>query len=237
MGVSDAVRNPGSYVGEKQRVYRSILFDPDTFYSEYAGKRGIVRELLLIAVIGVVGLIGTLYAVQTLRGEYSGDILTDDVGMQLWGNALAPLIGAFLLWVGFTVVLYAVSWLYSTAGSFYMLWKNTAWALLPALFANLLLTAAYAVTTYTAEFDGSDELNSSHPDTMVAFMWEQIAHEPMVVGAYALGVVFAVWSGYIAAYGVAEVRKLEVDEAYRVVAVPVVAYALYVGYQVIGTIL
>lgn len=237
MGVSDAVRNPGSYVGEKQRVYRSILFDPDTFYSEYAGKRGIVREILLIAVIGVVGLIGTLYAVQTLRGEYSGDILTDDVNMQLWGNAIAPLVGAFLLWFGFTVALYAVSWLYSTAGGFYRLWKNTAWSLLPLLFANLILTAAYAVTTYTAELNGADERNSSHPDAIAAFMWEQLAHDPVVVGAYALSIVFIVWSGYIAAHGVAEVRKLEIDEAYRVVAVPVVAYALYVGYQVIGTIL
>ncbi|MCU4741270.1 YIP1 family protein [Halobacteria archaeon AArc-m2/3/4] len=236
MGVSDAVRNPGSYVGEKQRVYRSLLFDPDTFYSEYAGKRGIVRELILVALVGVVGAIGTLYAVQALRGEYGG-MLTNDVDMQLWGNALAPLVGAFLLWIGFTVALYAVSWLYSTAGSFYTLWKNTAWSLLPLLFANLILTVAYAVTTYTAEFDGTDELTSSHPDAIVAFMWEQLAHEPMVVGAYALSIVFVVWCGYIAAYGVAEVRDLETDEAYRVVAVPVVAYALYVGYTAIGTIL
>lgn len=235
MGVSDAVRNPRSYVGDKRRFYRDALFAPGRFYGEHVGSRGLLREILLVAVVGIVGTAGTMFAVRTLREEYAG-ALTFDVEMLLWGEAFAPLVGAFLLWIGFALALYLVSWLYSTAGGLYGLLKNTAWSLLPLLVANLLLTVAFAFVTVTADFESADGVGA-HPETRFEFMWEQLYHEPLVLGAYAVSIVFVAWCGYIAAPGVAEVRDLEMEEAYRVVAVPVVAYALYVAYTAGGALL
>lgn len=235
MGVSDAVSDPGSYVGEKRRFYRDALFAPGRFYGEHVGSRGLLREILLVAAIGIVGAAGTVFAVQTLREEYE-TALTFDVEMLLWGEAVAPLVGAVLLWVGFALTLYFVSWLYSTAGGLYELLKNTAWSLLPLLVANLLLTGAFAFATVTADLEPADGIGA-HPEARFEFMWEQIYHEPIVLGANAVSILFVVWCGYIAAPGVADVRELELEEAYRVVAVPVVAYVLYVAYTAGGAFL
>lgn len=238
MSVSQAVRNPLSYLGRKLRMYRALLFDPGEFYDDL-GSSGLRTEVLVVLVVGAIGIVGPVYAARVLLDAFgSGDItggLSSTVTSQLWGNAVSPLLGALLLWIGFTVVLYLVSWLYSAAGGLFSIAKATAWALVPMALANLALTVAFAVTTYGFDTDDPPTLPSTATTTeQVAAIWGQIAEETLVVGAVAVGAVVVLWTGYISAHGVADARDLTSAEGYRVAAVPTVGYAAYVVLSIAG---
>lgn len=242
MGVSQVARNPRAYVIDKVQMYRAILFDPERFYSEWAGSRGISREFVLVALVGIVGAIGTWHAVDTLLepfGQFADQSISDDVENAMYGHAAWPLISAFFLWFGFTMIVYVVSWLYSTVGSIYMLLKYTAWAMVPMLFAFGIRTIAYlAALREVGEDDIDTDLTQegSLTDQQVQFLWEQAFADPIVLGGYLLTIPFAAWTAYIAAPGIAQIRDLDMGEAYRVVAVPVVLYAIYLVYVVATTL-
>lgn len=215
-------------------MYRALLFDPERFYDEYLGSRGLKVEIALVAFVGVIGFIGNYYAMSTISTLFpeAGHAIGSDVEFQLWRHALAPLIGIFVLWIGFTLALYFVGWLYSTVGQFYHLLKRTAWTMVPLVVFNLLHTVAMVWTTMNLEESGIEDLELVRaPDMRTSQIWSEVGGEILVVATLFVGVLFVVWAGYIAAYSVRDVRDLDTGEAFRVAAVPTAAFAVYLIYQ------
>lgn len=240
MSVTQAVRNPRGYIVRTLGLYRALLFDPQRFYDEYIGSRGIKVEIVMVAVIGLIGFAGNYYARSQIQEVFvaAGFGIGSDVNFQLWGDALAPLVGIFALWIGLTLALYAVGWLYSTVGQFYELLKRSAWALVPLAAFNLLHSAAIAYSAFQLSEDDIQDLEIPRaPDMRAEAMWSEVAGEMFVVATLFLGVIFIVWAGYIAAYAVVDVRDLHIDEAYKVAAVPTAAFAIYVIYEAATTLL
>lgn len=239
MSVSQAVRNPRGYVVRTAGMYRALFFDPERFYEEHLSERGIRSELLLVTVVGLVGLAGNYYGrsqVTTVAQE-AGVAIGNDVNFSLWGNAVEPLVGAFLLWVGFSAALFGLSWLYSTVGTFYVTLKNTAWVMVPFFFFNLLHSAALAYSAFTLEesdFEGRNIPRAPEQKTQV--IWDTLAGDIFVVATVFIGALLTLWAGYIAVQAVIDVRRLEARDAYKVVAVPFVGFALYLAYQGVTTL-
>lgn len=240
MGVAEAVRNPGAYAVERARMYRALLFDPGRFYDEFVGDRGLKAEALLVTLIGAVGSVGAMYAVYQIRGQFESSGLGSDiprgVEFQLWGAGLEPLIGVFVLWALFTLALYVGSWLYSEEGALYTLFKNTAWALVPLVFANVILAIAFIYASRGAEVDTDLASAGGTTARRFAHVWEPIAQDTVIIGARAVGLLFAVWCGFIAAHGVADVRDIEPSQGYKVAGVAVALYVLWNGIQLIGAV-
>lgn len=238
MGVSQAVRNPRSFVARTGRMYRALLFDPRTFYDEYAGSAGIGREVLLVGIIGVVGTLGNYFALGEVTTAFqdAGVVISQDTNFILWRMMISPLLGILGLWFALTVALYAVSWLYSEVGKIYTVWKWSAWALVPLLFANVIHAAAVAYVTLDLDVEDALPIQTTLPADRAALMWAEVGGDPIVVGATLVSVVFVLWSGYIAAPAIAKVRDLDTSEAYRVAAVPTLAYVAYVILQVVGSL-
>lgn len=234
MSVSQAVRDPRGYVVRTAGMYRALLFDPDYFYDEYLSERGIVVEIFLVLAVGLVGTAGHYYAMTRVTTAFSeADFpINNDVNFALYQLTLEPLIGVTLLWVGSAVLLFAISWLYSTVGQFYTVLKRTAWALVPLVVANLLNTVAIAYAAFQlTEDDVAGASVPRPPEQFATFMWDQVAGEVYVVATVFVAVVFVVWAGYIAAFAVRDPRDLTTSEALRVAALPTLAYAVYVVYQ------
>lgn len=234
MALSRAVRQPRSFLSATVDLYRALLTDPERFYDDLIGTHGITREILLVLVLGAVGLAGNLYALTRVQAAFDAlEVpISQDASFALWESAAAPLLGMVGLWIGLATALYVVSWLYSGLGEYFILLKRSAWALVPLVFANLLHSVAIAFAALSLDPATIDASAVPRPaDQRAAFVWEQVAGEPVVAAAVLVGVVFVAWAGYIAAYAVRDVRSLQIDEALRVAAVPTVAYALYVLYQ------
>ncbi|MFB6140724.1 MAG: YIP1 family protein [Halosimplex sp.] len=237
MGVSNAVRNPGSYLSRTLGLYRDLLTNPERFYDEYIGTRGLRSELALVLVVGVIGAVGNYLVLQELLAQFDpiqSVVINTDVRFNLQQRILEPLVGAFLLWIWYGIGSYYVGWLYTTIGTTYLAMKRMAWAMFPILIANVIHAAAMVYMSYTMDVQPADVNVQSRIATDVAnAVWSQAAGETVVVAATAVGVVFALWAGYIGAFAIAEVRDLTMDEAYKVAAVPAGAYALYIVYSAV----
>jgi len=237
MGVSNAVRNPGTYLSTRLSLYRTLLTDPERFYEEYIGTRGLRSEFALVLVAGLIGLVGNYFMLQELIAQFEAfDAVTinDQVRFQLQQQVIQPLIGAFVLWIWYGFGMYAVGWLYTTIGTTYLAMKRAAWALFPILIANVIHSAAIYYASTTMEITDSDiTIQTSLSDEVTSFVWSQAGGDMIVVAATAVGIIFALWAGYIGAYAIAEVRDLTTDEAYRVAAVPTVGYVLFIAYSVV----
>lgn len=215
-------------------MYRALLLDPEHFYDEYLGSRGLRSEFLIVAFIGVVGLVGNYFTRQEVQSVFVevGIPINADTNFELIRLVVAPLIGIFILWFGLTVALYAVSWLYSTVGQIYELMKRSAWALFPLVVANLLhsIALAYAATQVTEDQIDPQEVPQP-PIERAHHMWDAAAGEIYVTATVLVGALLVLWGGYIAAYAVRDVRDLETGEALRVAAVPAGLYAIWLLYQ------
>lgn len=240
MSVSQAVRNPRGYVVRTAGMYRALLFDPERFYDDYIGERGIRIELVLVVFIGLVGFAGHYYArsqLITVANE-AGVALGNETTFNLWGIAAEPLVGIVLIWVGFSGVLFGLSWLYSTVGTLYQILKNVAWALVPLVVFNLLNSAALAYSAFTLqETDITSEEIPRAPDQKTALLWDIVAGEVFVVATVFVGAIMTLWAGYITLHAMEKVRKLERRDAYIVVGVPTVGFAVYLIYDAAMTLL
>ncbi|QLH83652.1 YIP1 family protein [Halosimplex pelagicum] len=236
MGVSNAVRNPGSYLSRTLGLYRALLTDPERFYDEYIGTRRVKSEFALVLVAGLIGLVGNYVMLDTLIFEFEAFdsvVINDQVRFQLQQRVIEPLLGAFLLWVWFGIGMYYVGWLYTTIGTTYVTMKRTAWALFPILIANVIHTAAMAYASTTLDVTEEDiTISTSLSSEVASFVWSQASGETVVLAATAVAIVFALWTGYIGAYAIRDVRDLTTSEAYKVAAVPTVGYVLYIAYSV-----
>lgn len=235
MGISQAVRNPGTYVSRTVGLYWTLLTDPARFYDEMIGTRGIGKEILLVLVVGAVGTAGNYFVLTNLKNLYSGlgVQITGDTNFALWRRVAGPLLGIILLWIAFTTALYFVAWLYSSVGEYFHLLKRTAWALVPLVFANLIQMIAALYVAFTLQQDDLAESLPPGSSERAREIWLEAGGELPMVVASIVAVVFVAWAGYLAAHAVVDVRKLEIGEAYRVAAVPTAAYALFVLYQAV----
>jgi len=240
MSVSQAVRNPRGYIVRTAGMYRALLFDPERFYEDFIGERGIRIELMLVAFIGLLGFAGHYYArsqLITVASE-AGVALGNETTFNLWGIAAEPLVGIFLIWVGFSAVLFGLSWLYSTVGTLYQILKNVAWTLVPLVVFNLLNSATLAYSAFSLqESDFTGEEIPRAPDQKTTFLWDVVAGEVFVVATIFVGALLTLWVGYIALHAMEDVRKLQRRDAYLVVGAPTLAFAIYLIYDGATTLL
>jgi len=240
MSVSQAVRNPRGYVVRTAGLYRALLFDPERFYEEYVGERGIRSELVVVLFIGLVGFAGHFYARSQLVtiAEEAGVAIGNETDFNLWGIAAEPLVGIFLLWIGFSAVLFALSWLYSTVGTFYRVLKDVAWAMVPLFVFNLLNSAALGYSAFTLqESDITDRTIPRAPDQKTTILWDVVSGEVFVVATVFVGAIMVLWSGYIALHAIEDIRQLQRRDAYIVVGVPTLGFAIYLVYDAVTTLL
>lgn len=240
MSVTQAIRNPRGYIVRTAGMYRALLFDPERFYDDYLGSRGMRIEIALVAFIGVVGLAGNYYARTRITEVFTeaGVAIGNETDFSLWGNTVEPLVGIVLLWVGFTTALFALSWLYSAVGDYYIILKNTAWTLVPLFFFNLIHTGAMAYAAFQLE---EDDVNAAQvprdPERKIEVLWGAVAGEIFVVATLVVGALIVGWAAYIALYGLVDARKLQMNDAYKVVGVTYGAFALYLVYDAATTLL
>lgn len=227
-------------------VIRLLTFSPREYFFERMNKYGVRNELLLVAVIGLMGFVGWGFAGRIVLEPFvtgaeaalpgtGGQTLPTDVHYRIWGVALFQSFGHILaIWIFYTVVIYAVSWIYSDRGSVFGLAKNLAWSLYPMFWAFLVMTIALIVTFWTV-----GEIETDLPisaEAAAVYLYDQGLNQPLVLAAMVATIPFIVWTGYLATFVVEKVRRLPRSQAIRVATVPVVLHIAYVLWGIAGRV-
>lgn len=240
MSVANAVRNPISYLGGALSKLRMLLFAPGAFYEEL-DNRGIRTELFIVAIVGVIGAAGPYFAYTKIMTPFSTGVaygeavlMETEVQLRLQGQGVEPFLYTIVfVWVIFTVGFYFISWTYNERGRFRHMLKNVAWGTIPVGIGYAIQSAAFA---YVAS---GLEVQTNNPDiwfrtvprgtvaTRVQYIWGQVTGEDLVIGATIVGLLFFIWSWYIWAHAIVDVRKIDLRQAYIVAAIPTALYAIY----------
>lgn len=190
-----------------------LFTDPDAFFEDVAEDGGLLRPVLVVALVGVVGAIGgfpvleaTANALPPEAGPFGGVVLAT--------GTIGALLGPFVRWLLYSVAFFAISEVvYDPEGSFTGILAVTGWGFVPAVFATIL-SAAIAMYVFAGVTFPTD------PAQVGAFVAELRSRPIFLVGGV-LDLGFLLWSGFLWTFGVHYERGLGMRESAIVVGVPV----------------
>lgn len=240
--IRNIVRDPRGFLALRWRMFVANLFSPDEFYGDYLKKHGLKFEVLVILIVGAIGTAGFYFAVQQILGEFAlgaGETvlnpdqprMDDTTARQVRFRMAHPIIGMFLLWVFYTTGYYVGSWVFSGHGTYFRLFKNTAWALVPYALGNLAMTLGLVFTYYGLEIEAR---LPGLPERNVAYLFNQGYTELPMILVPLVKILLLVWVTYIGAAAIHHAMQIPKERAYRLAAVPAVLHAGYLLWIALG---
>lgn len=218
---------------------RNLLY-PERYYDEDVPGYGLKWEVLVLLVIGGIASIGYFVVVQMILDEFALGAsqvvnerppMSDNTARQLRFRILYPVLEIFALWGIYTVVYYVGSWFFSGHGTIFSLAKNTAWALVPFLFANVLV-AVGIVFAFTGQEIDTDL--PGLPERNVQFLLDQgLTQLPMIVVPL-IKIAFVAWIAYIGAAAIQDAMGIDRERALQIAAIPAVLHAGYLLWEALG---
>jgi len=240
--IRETVSDPVGAVSHRWDMLMKNLFNSSDFYDQYVGGSRLRWEIVTLLLIGVIGGVGYLFAVQTILEEFlvgapgaqfrdlDQPVVDRTTQYQLYGHIFHPIVGMFILWFYYTTAFFVGSWLYTGGGRYYTLLKNTAWALTPYLISNLLGTVAFVITFWQIDIE---TVLTGVPDTNVPYLLYPGLTEPLMIIATVVTVGVIGWVGYLGIHAMQNCQNLTRDQAVKVVIAPVVLHAGYVVWQLL----
>lgn len=201
-----------------------LVTDPDSFMERKIRGQRLRWEVVLLLVVGGLGTPGAVYVAQSLLEEIeNGEAF---IRFQLIGFVLEPVVGIFLVWLGYAVAGHLVaSRLYNGRGPIKRLLKGSAWALLPVGIGNLARTVAIVFA-----FRGESLPDNPEGTTLVEqfrSIVEVGLNKPEVAAATVVLVLAVLASGYLLSFAIEHSKNVSEDDARKTAAVPAGAFALY----------
>ncbi|WP_435194162.1 Yip1 family protein [Natronomonas sp. EA1] len=204
-----------------------LLFNPDAFFRERAENPGLVPSVALLVLVGLVGVAGTLPALQATIDALPQEAQAFGTISLVVGSAFA-FLGPFVRWVLYAAAFHVLSSVVYDAerGSFRDLLALVGWGFVPALLAAIV-SAVVATVVFSGVTFPSD------PQQVAQFS-QQLRNRPEFLVASVLGIAFLLWSAFLWTFAVKHVRDLTMREAGVVVGVPV---ALGLVFRVWGVVI
>lgn len=211
-------------------MVRRLFTEPGAYFDQKTREPSLRRELLLLFFIGALGAAGVGYVGYMFLEAVAGQ--RDLMRVQFVGQALTVLVGPFVLWLYYTLVTQGVAYLMNSRGPLSRLFKITAWALVPMALAN----AVHSVAMFLAyrDEDIPDNAPGTRVEDQVDFLFGLANDEPVLILAWIVTALAAVYSGYLLSIGLQRLRDLSESDARRAVALPVVGHVAWVLYTLLG---
>lgn len=190
-----------------------LFTDPDAFFEDVVDEGGLLRPVLVVALVGVLGAIGGLPVLQATANALPAEAGPFATVVFATGT-IGALLGPFIRWLLYGVAFFALSEvLYDPEGSFSGILAVTGWGFVPAVFATIL-SAAVAMYVFAGVTFPTD------PAQVGAFVAE-LRSRPIFLVAGVLDLGFLLWSGFLWTFGIHHERGLGMRESAIVVGPPV----------------
>lgn len=211
-------------------MVRRLFTESEGFFDQKKREPSMRRELLLLFLIGALGAAGVGYVGYMFLDAVAGE--RDLMRVQFVARALTVLVGPFVLWVYYTLVTQGVAYTMNSRGPLSRLFKITAWSLVPMAIANLV----YSVAMFLAyrDVDVPENPPGTRVEDQVDFLFGLANDDPLLILAWIVTALAAVYSGYLLSIGLQRLRDLSESQARRAVSLPVVGHVAWVLYTLLG---
>jgi hypothetical protein len=212
-----------------------ILINPGAFFAELKGEEEEnLKWPLLIVLLGGIAAAGYGYLFGEVTAKMMEGALPGIGALVTISSAIGALIGVFIFWLIWTVVVFAISMAFKGQGSFKRTLQVIGYGYLPQVIGSII--------TVIVAFEYIPRIVV--PYVTAAMMQDPVAmqgvttalmHDPAMLEmtqiTSIIAMVFLLWSANIWIFGLQKARSLSPMNAALCVGIPVIAYILFMIYN------
>jgi len=217
------------------RSLLNILISPGAFFADLKGEREeSFTWPLVIVLLGGIAAAGYGYLFGEVSGQMMAGALPGIGALVTIFAALGALIGVFIFWLIWTVIVFALSMAFKGQGSFKRTLQVIGYGYLPQIIGSVI--------TVIVAFEYVPRIVV--PKVTTAMMQDPVAmqkitatlmHDPAMIEmtqiTSIIAIVFLLWSAHIWIFGLQKARGLSPRDAALCVGIPVIAYILFMIYN------
>ncbi len=208
----------------------NLLFDPNSFFEEKSRNDVDLKyPVLILLVVAVIAMVSSFLAMNQLRGllpsEMSSYISTTAIlfGV-IWG-----LIWVFLIWVIVAGILYSISYVFESKGSFKRTLEFVGYGFVPKIFSSLINVFVTYKHTPSIDFSLQD------PQLIAESTTQMFSNNPLYYTSQIVGILCLLLSAYIWVFALLHARNMSIKNATLAVGIPVGLYVVYLLYLFLFT--
>jgi hypothetical protein len=196
-----------------------LLFsDPDGFFRRDPKEwEGLKVPAAIVLVAGIIGALSAYLVSRTLLTLFPTDLQATSGFVTITGTAGA-LIGIFISWAVYTIVLYVISLVFMGKGTFRRTLAAVGYGFLPTAIGSLVSLGLYWYYLPTLPVTPVRDL------TDLQSAMAGITHTPVFQMTAAVGIIFLLWSASIWIHGIRYSREISLSHAAITVAIPVAVF-------------
>ncbi|AYK15814.1 MAG: YIP1 family protein [Methanosarcina sp.] len=198
----------------------TLLFDPNSFFREKLGNEVSLKyPLLIILVMAVLTVSSSIVVMNNLQDSFSSGMdssMSSSVMSSIIGGvAIGGFIGTFLYWVILAGILYSISYVFKSKGSFKRTLEFTGYGFVPQVFSSLVgLIVMYIMLSST-------DLSSQDSIFMGQGVEQMFSNNPLFYTSQIIGILCLLLSGYIWIFAILHARNMSYKNAAITVGIPI----------------
>lgn len=211
-----------------------ILFHPDAFFRDIVTRKEDIRFPLLIVFAGSLAAAGYGYLIGGLTARMMSSAMPGIDTIITLSSVIGAILGTFIFWIISAGIFYVISMVFKGQGSFRRVIEVVGYGYLPQVFGSfitLIAAAEYVPKISVPSLSGAALQDPANMEQAVkAFMHDPAMLELTQITSL-VAVVFLLWSASIWIFGLQHSRQLALRDAALCVGLPVVAYVIYMIYN------
>ena len=211
----------------------SILVTPDAFFEGLEKEGTGLRNPALIVLAAAVCAAVNGYLVGGPVARLMGGAMPSMSVIIPVASAIGAFIMMFIIWVLWTVIIYAITFGFRGTGSFRKMLGFTGYGFLPQIFGAVITVTVALVDIPRVAVPSVTSAALQDPAAIQAAT-KALMHDPAMAAftqtAAVVGIVFLLWSANIWIFGTKHARILSIRHAAICVFIPVLVYILYTIY-------
>ncbi len=198
----------------------TLLFDPNSFFKEKLGNEVSFKyPLLIILVIAVLTVSSSIVVMNNLQDSFSSDMdpsmSASVMSIGIIGSVVGGLVGTFFSWFMLTGILYSISYVFKSKGSFKRTLEFTGYGFLPQIFSNLIGLIVMYIMLYSTDLSSQDSM------FMGQGVEQMFSNNPLFYTSQIIGILCLLLSGYIWIFAILHARNMSYKNAAITVGIPI----------------
>ncbi|AKB25150.1 Yip1 domain protein [Methanosarcina sp. MTP4] len=197
----------------------NLIFDPNSFFREKIGTEVSFKYPLLIMLVISIFAIGSSFLVMNklkefLPSDMDSSISATVMSIGVIGGIVGGLIGTFLNWFILAGILYSISYVFASKGSFKRTLEFVGYGFVPQIFSSFISLVVTYVLVSSVDFSAQD------PQLMAQGMEQMFSNNPLFYTSQIIGILCLLLSAYIWIFALLHARNMSFKNAALTVCIP-----------------
>jgi hypothetical protein len=209
----------------------NLLFDPNSFFREKSRNNVDFKYPVLITlVIAIIAMVSSFLVMNMFRGLLPSDMNSYMSATAILFGTIGGLIGAFLNWFILAGILYSISYVFNSKGSFKRTLEFIGYGFVPITFSSLINAVVMYKLTASVDFSSQDS------QFITRGIQQMFSNNPLFYTSQIIGILCLLLSAYIWVFALLYARNMSIKNATLTVSIPVGLYIVYQLYSLLFTL-